>query len=142
MLSCRFTDQVFVCISTGFKCPCAKKHSRSYSFLLSIWYSFGKRTTLVLSDVHFVQGGSSCETSPAATSVIIKCLNFVPSKPINRFCSFLLLSVFRLHTVNSVLHHQNASNEAVLCWWMLWYLECAWSVQAGKLQRENYGVLN
>lgn len=82
MLSCCFTDQVFVCISPGFKCPCAKKHSRSDSFLLSIWYSFGKRTILVLSYVHFVQGGNYWETSPGATSVITKCLNFVPWKPI------------------------------------------------------------
>lgn len=82
-----FTDKVFVCISIGFKCPCAKKHSRSDSFLLPILYSFGKRTLLVLLHVHFVQDG---EADPAPTSVIAKCLNFVPSESIRRFCSFLL----------------------------------------------------
>lgn len=89
ILSFPFTDKVFVCISIGFKCPCAKKHFRSDSLLLPILYSFGKRTILVLSHVHLVREGVFCETNPAPTSIITKCLNFVPSESMNRFCSFL-----------------------------------------------------
>lgn len=53
MVSYAFTDKVFVCISIGFKRPCAKKHSRSDSLLFPILYCFGKRSILVLSHVHY-----------------------------------------------------------------------------------------
>lgn len=128
MLSFPFTDEVFVRISTGFKCSCAKKHSGSDSLLLPILYSFGKKTILILSRVHFVQKNIFFGTNPA---VITKWLNFVwLPKSVNRFCRFFSpLSILigaerplllRPLTANSVLHHQNASNEAVLWWWKLW----------------------
>ena len=115
MISFSFTDKVSVCISTGFKCPCAKKYSRSDSLLLPILYSFGKRTVVALSHAHFVREGAFCETSPAPTSVIAKCLNFVPSKNNEQVLQvFVPPSILLVEETLLLLRLLTGSNEVVL----------------------------